>query len=91
MSRWLALAAALAALTLPTLAFADDHEGRRESRRDDAEIVQLRADIAHDRFEIARDARMHRWQDVRRERRDLERDQRRLAELMRHRGGYRHE
>lgn len=78
-------------LTLPTLAFADDHEGRGESPRDDAQVVQLRADIARDRFEIARDARMHRWQDVRRERRDLERDQRRLAELTRRGGGYRHQ
>jgi len=83
--KWFALAAALAALTIPTLALADDHDGRREYSRRDAEIAQLRADIARDRLEIARDMRLHRWEQVRREKRDLARDERQLAELMRHR------
>lgn len=83
--KWFALVAALAALTIPTLALADDHDGRRDSSRRDGEIAQLRADIARDHREIARDMRLHRWQEVRREQRDLARDQRQLAQLVRHR------
>ncbi len=84
--KWVAIFAALAALTIPSLALADDHDGwRGEPRRDQAQATQLRADIARDRFEIRRDERMHRWEDARRERRDLARDEQRLMELLRHR------
>jgi hypothetical protein len=78
--------AAVIALSIPSLALADDH-GRRDVRstrdrdRDDHAVVELRAEIARDRVELQRDVRAHRWEDARREKRELERHEQQLREL----------
>lgn len=81
----IAAVVALAALTIPSLALADNDD-RRDIRRDDYAIVQLRAEIARDRVEIRRDERMHRFEEARRERRELDRREAQLRELLRDRG-----
>jgi hypothetical protein len=73
--------AALVALSIPSLALADDH-GRREVRRDDRAVAELRAEIARDKLERARDTRMHRWGEARRERREIERHEQQLRRLL---------
>ncbi len=76
----------LAAVSLPTLAFADEHDGHARTsdvRRDDMEIARLRVDIAHRRADIARDERAHRFADARRDRAVLRKEVRQLERLMR--------
>jgi len=76
------VATSLAALAIPSLALADDYD-RRDFRRDDSAVEQLRAEIARDRMELRRDLREHRWTEARRERREIERREARLQELLR--------
>jgi hypothetical protein len=85
--KMLILGATLAALAIPSLASADDYD-RRDVRRDDYAVAQLRSEIARDRIEIQRDERMHRWAEARQERRELERHEMQLRELLRDRGHF---
>lgn len=75
------VATSLAALAIPSLALADDSD-HREYRRDDSAVEQLRAEITRDRMELRRDLREHRWAEARRERREIERREARLQELL---------
>lgn len=76
-----AVAVALAALAVPSLALADDW-GHRDVRRDEyARLERLRAQIEHDRFELARAEREHRWVEAREERREIRQHERQLREL----------
>ena len=75
------VATTLAALAVPSLALADDHDGRGD-RRDDYAVTELRAEIQRDRLELRRDEREHRWAEARQERREIERKEARLRELL---------
>ncbi len=76
------VATSLAALAIPSLALADDYD-HRDFRRDDSAVQELRAEIARDKMELRRDLREHRWDEARREKREIERREARLEELLR--------
>jgi len=76
--------AAVAALAVPSLALADDHDhGRSVDRRDEHAIVELRDRIARDRIDMERDLRMHRWEEARRVRREIDRTEQVLRDMIR--------
>ncbi len=80
------VATTLAALAVPSLALADDYDhGRNDFHTGDYAVAQLRAEIQRDRMELRRDMREHRWAEARHERREIERKESRLRELLRHR------
>ncbi len=85
-----AVGAALAALAVPTLAFADDCDDHARVEhvqyRDGGAIERLRNQIARERAELVRDERGHRWNEVNRDRMQIARHQRELRELTRGRG-----
>ena len=80
------------ALAIPSLALADDHDQNRGvdrrdehgvvDRRDERAIAQTREEIARDRVELDRDVRLHRWAEAQRERREIERHEQQLRELL---------
>ena len=78
--------ASLVSLAVPALAHADPFDpfdDRHEQQDNRFEIERLRREIERREFTIARDRREHRWQEVRWEERQLERDRARLRELIR--------
>ena len=81
-------AVAVAALAIPSLALADNDDGRRDRDvgRDNYVVEQLRAEIQRDRLELNRDLREHRWVAARREQNEIRAKQYRLNELLRARG-----
>lgn len=83
------VATTLASLAVPSLALADDHDGRGDWRRDDYAVAELRAEIQRDRMELRRDMREHRWAEARHERREIERKEARLRELVERHHDYR--
>ncbi|HEY1954690.1 MAG TPA: hypothetical protein VGH28_03745 [Polyangiaceae bacterium] len=76
-----AIATTLAAVAVPSLALADNDY----VRRDDYSIQQMRNQVQHDKWELARAQRQHRWADVRADRQNLQRDQWQLNRMLRHR------
>jgi hypothetical protein len=74
--KWFAVAAAVTALAVPSLALADDHGAQRAPRRDDKVLVQVRADAGPSRVDRDRDERRAKWHH-RREPKRHDRDDRR--------------
>lgn len=77
------IAVTLASLAVPSLALADDRDGRWQ-QNDDYAIQQLRTEIQRDRMELARDRQEHRWADARREKREIDAREAQLRDLLRH-------
>lgn len=77
------IAVAIAALAVPSLALADDYDHREPRRDDHGMIERLRAEIRHDKLELRRDLREHRWAEARAERREIQRREWQLERLTR--------
>jgi len=73
--------AAVIALSIPSLALADDHVGRDVGR--DHAVVQLRDEIAREKIDVARDMREHRWEAARQAQRQMDRHEQALRDLLR--------